>query len=157
MKIDPRRKLKFECFSLWFINWKCAEWKWPRFLYRFIPLALFMASSVLSVSEHRRLVRTPSRGCTRGFGHSKAATAVSSLVKERDSQKIMTILMTSLWSVWVRRCVNIQREVALGLSYPLRWNAENVYDGASVTCARMRQGAEGDRSQYRSLEGWFEQ
>jgi len=69
----------------------------------------------------------------------------------------MTILMTSLWSVWVRRCVNIQREVALGLSYPLRWNAENVYDGASVTSARMRQGAEGDRSQYRSPEGWFEQ
>jgi hypothetical protein len=41
----------------------------------------------------------------------------------------------------------------LGLSYPLRWNAENVYDGASVTSARMRQGAEGDRSQYRSPEG----
>ena len=52
-----------------------------------------------SVSEHRRLVRTPSRGCTRGFGHSKAATAVSSLVKQVDSQKIMTIPMTSLWSV----------------------------------------------------------
>lgn len=100
-----------------------------------------------SVSGHRRLVRTPSRGCTRGFGHSKAVSAVSSLV----------IPMTSLWSVWVRRCVNIQREVALGFSYPLRWNAENVYDGASVTSARMRQGAEGDRSQYRSLEGWFEQ
>uniref|UniRef100_A0A914E9U9 Reverse transcriptase domain-containing protein n=1 Tax=Acrobeloides nanus TaxID=290746 RepID=A0A914E9U9_9BILA len=32
-----------------------------------------------------------------------------------------------------------KREVALGLSYPLRWNAENVYDGASVTSARMRQ------------------
>jgi len=35
-----------------------------------------------SVSEHRRLVRTPPRGCTRGFGHSKAATAVISLVKQ---------------------------------------------------------------------------
>jgi hypothetical protein len=41
-----------------------------------------------SVSEHRRLVRTPSRGCTRGFGHSKAASAVSSLVKEGLAKKL---------------------------------------------------------------------